>query len=331
MKLVSTLVAVFVPILLGFPVSADAVSQQEKQHVLNAVIGHLRDDYVDPLAGRLAADTLESYMAEGQFDQALDGPRLAELLSHHLQALTGDGHLNVEYSSERLAQNAESDDFSAQEMEKYYGAHLNFGVQAVSRLEQNIGYLDLRVFAPVDWGGDTVAAAMTVLANADALIIDLRNNGGGIGDMADLVASYLFDGGRQPLTGVYDRPTDTLSQRFTQAHVAGKRFGAEKPVYVLISKKTFSAAEALAYNLQALKRATIVGEPSGGGAHPFYYLTISDHFVLWSVTAKSVNPVTQSNWQGTGVTPDVPVPASEALDQAIELVSEHLKNAAQKN
>jgi C-terminal processing protease CtpA/Prc len=166
-------------------------------------------------------------------------------------------------------------------------------------------------------GGDTIAAAMNAIANTDALILDLRHNGGG-SDTVALVASYLFDE-RQPLSGIYDRARDELTQGYTQAYVPGKRFGSSKPVYVLISKRTFSAAEALAYDLQALKRATIVGEPSGGGAHPFEYRRIHPHFVLWSVTRRSVNPITKGNWQGTGVQPDVRVDSGQALEKALEL------------
>ncbi|MEM8564438.1 MAG: S41 family peptidase, partial [Pseudomonadota bacterium] len=206
----------------------------------------------------------------------------------------------------------------------WYGAHRNYGVQRIDRLENNVGYLDLRVFAPLDMGGDTLVAAMNVLADMDAMIIDLRHNGGGMADAADLVASYLFDGGRQPLTGVYDRPTDTLTQRFTQPYVSGRRFGFGKPVYVLQSKDTFSAAEALAYNLQALDRATIVGEVSGGGAHPFEYVPLTDHYVLWSVTARSINPITKGNWQGVGVKPDIEVDADSALGAALA----HLRERA---
>ena len=107
----------------------------------------------------------------------------------------------------------------------------------------------------------------------------------------------------------------------------GEKFGADKPVYVLTSKRTFSAAEALAYDLQALKRAVIVGQPSGGGAHPFEYRRIHPHFVLWSVTQKSVNPITQGNWQGTGVQPDVRVAAELALDTAMDLIRKRLERS----
>lgn len=301
--------------------SAAPLTQETETAVFNAVIAHLERDYVDPDIGERAAAALKRAKADGQLTGQADGRAYAHRLSSLLQTVSGDGHLNVEFT-EASARGPDAD-FGAEEIERYYGAHINFGVQSVSRLDGNVGLLDLRVFAPIEMGAPTVSAAMNTLAHTDALIIDLRNNGGGMGDMADLVASYLFGPERQPLTGVYDRPTDTLTQRFTQAFVPGDRFGPDKPVYVLISSKTFSAAEALAYNLQALDRAIIVGEVSGGGAHPFEYVPIHEHFVLWSVTAKSVNPITKSNWQGVGVQPDILASADNALPAALN----HLKQA----
>ena len=305
--------------------SADVLSEADKQSVIVAVSEHLKSDYVDEDVGRSAARQLEAAWRSDAFKVFEEGEAFAEALSQSIQSWTGDGHLNVEYSKTPLDLDEETDvAFEASEIERYYGAHLNYGVQTASRVHDNIGLLDLRVFAPVEMGGETVTAALTTLAHTDALIIDLRKNGGGMGDMADLVASYLFGPDRQPLTGTYDRPSDKLAQRFTQPFVSGARFGPDKPVYVLISGRTFSAAEALAYNLQALDRATIVGEPSGGGAHPFDYLPIHEHFVLWSVTAKSVNPITGKNWQGVGVQPDIHVNADQALEIAITHVQEIL-------
>ena len=298
---------------------AAELTQADKATVVDAIVAHLETDYVDAPVGQRAADSLRQLSDSGAFDNALSGQAFAESLGSRLQALTGDGHLNVEYSADPVQQTDDGvDAYSASEIERWYGAHLNFGVERIERLENNVGLIDLRVFAPIDMGGATIAAAMNVVAHMDALIIDLRNNGGGIGDMANLVASYVFGPEPQPLTGVYDRPADTLTQRFTQAYVSGARFGPDRPVYVLISRKTFSAAEALAYDLQALERATIVGEPSGGGAHPFEYVPIHPHFVLWSVTARSVNPITGKNWQGVGVQPDIRVPAEQALGQAVK-------------
>jgi C-terminal processing protease CtpA/Prc len=287
--------------------------------VVELVAAHLETDYVDAeLGGAEAASQLRADLEAGMFDQVRDGERFAERVGSRLRELTGDGHLNLEYSAAEISEGEDAqEEFNQEQMERWYGAHINYGVESVERLDGNIGYLDLRVFPPVEMGGDTIIAAMTVLADMDALIIDLRQNGGGIGDTADLIASYLFAAERRPLTGVYDRPTDTLIQRFTQPYVPGKRFGPEKPVYVLISPKTFSAAEALAYNLQALGRARVIGETSGGGAHPFEYLRIHPNYVLWSVTAKSVNPITGTNWQSVGVLPDIQVSSVDALQRAL--------------
>lgn len=295
------------------------ISASDKATVIEAVANHLETDYVEAeLVGMQAAIVLRADFSSGLFEQVSEGSAFAELISARVQELTGDGHLNVEYSEERIDEGNDAQKaFDEGQLERWYGAQVNYGVRRIERLEGNIGYLDLSVFPPIDMGGETVAAALTVLADTDALIIDLRRNGGGIGDTADLVASYLFSSERQPLTGIYHRPSDKVVQRFTQPFVSGKRFGPDKPVFVLISAKTFSAAEALAYNLQALGRATIVGEPSGGGAHPFEYMRVHPHFVLWSVTAKSVNPITGGNWQSVGVQPDIAVKSENALSQAL--------------
>lgn len=297
--------------------SGATVSPQTREQVTAAVIRHLVTDYVEPENGRKAAEALRAALEGGELGRLDDGQAFAEALSRILQEQTGDGHLNVEYSKAAIDLDKPADEgFSAQEMTRWYGPHLNHGVEKIERLEGNVALLDLRVFPPVEMGGDTFAAAMQVVANMDALIIDLRRNGGGAGT-ATLVMSYLFNDEPQPLSGMYDRPTDTLRQNQTLSYVPGKRFGPDKPVYVLTSRRTFSAAEAVAYDLQALGRAVVVGEVTGGGAHPFEYLPVHPHFVLWSVTAKSVNPITGGNWQGVGVQPDIRVAADKALQAAL--------------
>lgn len=305
----------------------DDLDAQAHKDVVHAVTDHLLTSYVETEKGRLAAEALTTALDEGRFRPFAVGEAFAEEISRMLQEHTGDGHLNIEYSREPLDLDQPADEgYSAQEMNRWYGAHLNHGVEKVERLEGNVALLDLRVFPPVEMGGDTLAAAMQVVANMDALIIDLRHNGGGAGTTT-LLMSYLFDDEPRPLSGVYDRPTETLRQNQTLSCVPGKRFGPDKPVYVLTSRKTFSAAEAVAYDLHALGRATIVGETTGGGAHPFEYLPIHPHFVLWSVTAKSVNPITGGNWQGVGVQPDIEVAADDALAAALD----HLRSVTAGN
>lgn len=138
--------------------------------------------------------------------------------------------------------------------------------------------------------GDLAAAAMSLLAQSPALIIDLRLNGGGYDDMTRLLAAYLLDGSRE-MSAEFDRPNGRTTRHFTPTEIPGRRFGARKPVYILVSKRTFSAAEAFAYDLQAMKRAVIVGERTGGGAHPFAYRPVgtatSSHFPKGDLSIRS--------------------------------------------
>jgi hypothetical protein len=221
-------------LMLGNVASAADVSDADRKAVIDAVIAHLDTDYIVPEAGRRGAQRLRKARDGKEFSVAKQGDAFAKQLTELLRESTGDGHLAVEFSETALAENAQQDAaFAAQENERYYGAHVNFGVKKAERLEGNIGLLELTVFPPSNMGGATVAAAMQVIAHTDALIIDLRKNGGG-SDTVALVASYLFDE-QQPLSGIYNRPADKLQQNYTQAYVPGAKFGGAKPVFVLTS------------------------------------------------------------------------------------------------
>jgi C-terminal processing protease CtpA/Prc len=191
----------------------------------------------------------------------------------------------------------------------------NFGFQKVERLPGNVGYIELSGFLPAEVGGDTAAAAMNFVANADALIIDVRKNGGGAPSMVALLCTYLFGPEPRHLNDLYFRPSDSTHQWWTMPYVPGKRF-ENKPVYVLTSKRTFSAAEEFTYNLKTQKRATIVGETTGGGANPGGMRPLGENFVMFVPSGRAINPITKTNWEGTGVTPDVPVTADLALKTA---------------
>jgi len=162
-------------------------------------------------------------------------------------------------------------------------------------------------------GADTVAAAMNFVNNTDALIIDMRSNGGGNPAMVALVCSYLFGAEPVHLNDLYWREGDSTHQWWTLPYVPGKRYGDKRPVYLLTAKRTFSAAEEFTYNLKNLKRATIIGETTGGGAHPGGVFRINEHFGMFVPTGRAISPITKTNWEGTGVTPDISVPADQAL------------------
>jgi C-terminal processing protease CtpA/Prc len=226
-----------------------------------------------------------------------------------------DKHLRVRYSSEPLPDRRGEP--TPEERARFVenARRGNHGFNKLERLAGNVGYLELLGFSGIPEAGATAVAAMNFLANADALIIDLRQNGGGSPAMIGLVTSYLVDD-RVHLNDFYYRERDEMQQFWTWPYVEGRRFGASKPVYVLTSNRTFSAAEEFTYNLKNLKRATIVGETTGGGAHPGGPRRITAHFSIWVPAGRAINPISKTNWEGTGVEPDIKVESKQALKAA---------------
>jgi hypothetical protein len=309
------MIKLFVSALLVGNVSAAPLSPNDRSEVVRSAARLIEERYVDPERAQEIAGKLRD--AESLWVNVTDPQSFADAVTKWLREISGDGHLALSYSEKVLSEQTGEESFSAAEMEKYYGAHLNHGIEKIERLPGNIMLLDLRVFPPPEMAGDVFAAAMTVIAQGDALIIDLRKNGGG-SETANLIAGYLLEGG-QPLSGNYNRPSDRHSANSSPSWVPGRRFGSTKPLYILTSRKTFSAAEAVAYDLQALKRAIIVGEATGGGAHPFEYRRVHPHFAVDLPEGRSINPITKTNWQDVGVQPDIRVSAEQALDKALEL------------
>ena len=306
----------FLILLVIAPVArAASVTAEDRSEILQNAARLIEERYVDAEKGKRIGGELRQ--AGPRWDKIADAKLFAEAITKWLRENSGDGHLGLSYSEKAIPEETGESSFSAAEMEKYYGAHLNHGIEKIERLPGNIILIDLRVFPPPAMAGDVFAAAMTLAAQGDALIIDLRKNGGGA-ETANLVTGYLLDGGK-PLSGTYDRPSDKQTASTSPWWVPGRRFGSTKPLYLLTSRKTFSAAEALAYDLQALKRAVIVGEVTGGGAHPFEYRRVHPHFAVDLPEGRSINPITGSNWQDIGVKPDIAVPADQALDKAIAL------------
>lgn len=310
--------------LSGGTTHAQTLSDTDRAEIIENSAALLRARYVDPELGAELAKRLPH--ASDEWRGISDPEEFARAATTWLRSQSNDGHLSLSYSATAIAADDGEAEFSAAEMERWYGAHLNHGVEKIERLDGNVMLLDLRVFPPPSMAADVIAAAMTVVAQGDALIIDLRKNGGGA-ETANLITGYLLDEGGQPLTGTYNRPDDEHRASTSPSWVPGRKFGGSKPLYILTSRRSFSAAEALAYNLQALGRATIVGEVTGGGAHPFEYRRVHEHFALDLPEGRSINPITGTNWQKVGVQPDVPVAAEEALGKALELALEAISKA----
>ena len=202
----------------------------------------------------------------------------------------------------------------------------NYGFHKVARLPGNVGYIDIRYLTRPSWGsGDTAVAAMNFIANTSALIIDLRKCSGGNPGMVALLSSYLFDGEPIHINDLYWRDEGFTQQYWTLPYVPGNRF-VDKPVYVLISSFTFSAGEEIAYNLKHLERATLIGESTSGGAHPGSPFRLHPHFEAFIPLGRAINPITNENWEGSGVVPDISTSPPQAFDAAYKLALESVIN-----
>jgi hypothetical protein len=291
------------------------LTAEQRGEVIDGVLKKLAESYVFPEKAKEMEKAVRARREKKEYDGITSAKLLTETLTSHLQEVSHDKHLRVMYSHDALPRPRPPSAEDRKRMREMQGKN-NYGFEKVERLDGNVGYLDLRGFLDAEAAGETAAAAMTFLANTDALIIDLRRNGGGSPGMVALLCSYLF-AERKHLNDLAWRGPDGehVEQWWTVPHVAGKRY-LDKDVYILTSKRTFSAAEEFTYNLQALKRAKVVGETTGGGAHPGGPRPINDHFAVWVPSGRAINPITKTNWEGTGVKPDVEVPADQALTTA---------------
>jgi hypothetical protein len=281
----------------------------------------VESQYVFPGIGVELAGLLRANARNGRYAGA-GVPELSALVTDDLQSVNGDLHLRLKHHVEPIP------DLPAEEMMvamiAAQAARSLGGVAAVERLAGPDGATVARVeidplLFPPSMAGDAVSGAMQVAAGADVLILDLRKTLGGDPTMTAFLCGYLFD---EPthLIDIYERVGDRTTQSWTSTDVPGRRFGGTKPVFVLTSAATFSGGEELAFDLQRRGRATVIGERTGGGAHPRTGHRVHPHLELTIPTGRALDPVAGDNWEGTGVCPDVETPAGEALAAALTRV-----------
>ncbi|QCW98858.1 S41 family peptidase [Aggregatimonas sangjinii] len=291
----------------------------EQQTVVDSISSKLHTNYVFPEVAEKMVSSIASKLGNGDYTTILDPQEFAEKLTADIQAISNDKHLRVYFAPGQIAEQRQAvtpeDSLAYLKRSVDNMKRNNFGFKEVKIMTGNIGYLDLRSFSNVAYAGETAVSAMNFLSNTDAIIIDLRYNGGGSPAMIQLITSYLFESDPVHLNNFFWRPSNRNSQTWTLPHVSGTR-SPDTPVYVLTSSGTFSAAEEFSYNLKHLERATLVGETTGGGAHPGGSLVATDRFMVWVPTGRAINPITETNWEGTGVSPHIQVPAADALDVA---------------
>jgi hypothetical protein len=292
-----------------------------RTRVIDGAIARLNEFYVFPEMAKKMGEAVKARQKEGQYDSITDGDVFAKMLTDNFQKVSHDKHLRVNFSPASVPDRPEGPpDAEARVRYRKDMERMNCGFDKVEILSGNVGYLKFGMFADPEVCGPTAVAAMNFLANVDAIIFDLRENGGGDPKMIAFLSTYLFS---EPthLNDLWDRKSDSTHQYWTLPYVPGKRLDG-KPAYVLTSKQTFSGAEEFSYNLKNLKRATIIGETTGGGAHPVSGHRIDDHFMIGVPFARAISPISKTNWEGTGVEPDVKVPAAEALATAQKLAAE---------
>ena len=301
-----------------------------REEVIRMLAQELGKRYVIPDKAREMERMLIERLESGAYDRVSTSMELGEVLTVDLRRIAPDKHLAVRVAPRRpmggpggpqaprggtsRLRRAEAD---SGDVPSLFGEH--------QRYEGNIAYLEIRSFgSPPEDAAAEIETKMSAAADAAALILDLRSNGGGHPLTVARVSSYLFGPKPIHLNTIQWRVPERTNHSYTDPTVPGARFGAKKPIYVLTSKHTFSGGEEFTYNLQALKRATIVGETTGGGAHPGGPVPLLHGLVALVPSGRPVNPVTKTNWEGTGVVPDVTVPADQALETALSLAREKI-------
>jgi C-terminal processing protease CtpA/Prc len=290
-----------------------------RREVIDSLTTVLSDGYYDPSIAKKMVSKINTYYKSGRYDTIKTGRQYADKLTQDLYEVSRDKHLSVEYVNAVQSEEGEANKAKRIKNEMDFRADVNHGFDKIEMLPGNIGLLELRGFLPIDETAAKIDAAMSLLTDADALIIDLRYNRGGHPATVQYFASYLLDSkpvlfntlkwrssaGNQPVkvTRKAIGPGQE-HQSWTLAAVPGPRYD-KKPVYLLIGEMTASGGESFAYSLQALKRATIVGGTSAGAANPGGTDPLTSNFQVFIARGRPTNPITQASWEGVGVKPDV--------------------------
>jgi C-terminal processing protease CtpA/Prc len=309
-----------------------SLTSDVKSQTIDSLETSLRARYVFPETADKAIKNIRVHQKMGDYDKVGDGADFAKLLTAHLNEICKDAHLRVRYSDQTLPERKDRYEPSKAEIEAQnrFVRLSNAQFEKVERMVGNIGYLKFNGFQEPSDMERPVKAAFEFLADTDALIIDLRQNGGGSPEGVRLICSYLFDDKPVHLNDLYFREGNSTTEFWTLKKVAGKRY-LNKDVYLLIGKRTGSGAEEFAYDLKNLHRATLFGENTWGGANPGGMARLNDHFGVFIPVGRAINPYTKTNWEGTGVDPDVRIDPADALKQAHVRAIEKLLAAAKSD
>ena len=293
------------------------VDQADKEKIIREISKLFEEKYVISEVGEKCAKDIILALQSNVYDTLTDAKELAKKLTADLQKMTGDRHIKFRLiEASDLGENQEGSlHHPVRLFRLMQKEHLGF--TRLDWIEGEIGYLEIRRFYNPSEAKEMVISAMNFVAGANAIIIDLRENQGGAGELLPFFCSYFFEELTQ-LSSYYSREDDFTQEFWTFDNFSDKRF-IDVPLYILTSKNTFSAAEMLAYDLKVSHRAILIGDSTGGGAHSVDLFKIDDRFEIYISTSRAIHPFTNSNWEGIGVVPDILVPPETALDTAIVL------------
>jgi Peptidase family S41/N-terminal domain of Peptidase_S41 in eukaryotic IRBP/Glycogen recognition site of AMP-activated protein kinase len=297
----------------------------KRTEVIDSVIAKLNRYYIFPEMAKQMGTHLRKQLVDKKYETVSSESVFADILTAELQKISNDKHLHISFSATILhKQNTNPSEMPESQKEQYAKWLLleNYGIKKLEVLPGNIGYIDFKWFCGTEYSGNTYAAALNYLNHTEALIIDLRGSNGAMSqNVIPFLCSYFFKESTH-LSDFYWREKNETIQTWTQTVVPGEKY-LNKPIYILTSGKTFSGAEELAYDLKQLKRAVLIGETTGGGANGGGTVRLTDHFEIFIPNGRAINPITKTNWEGTGVQPDSMIKSNKALYFAQTLI---LKN-----
>lgn len=312
----------------AFAAADTPLNASARTAIVQQLTREMNANYIEPAVAKRVGSAIARKNADGGYASSSSAQAFSAALAKDLRTFSGDLHFDAKFD-ERFRERgsaagalgrAEADDESIQTVRS------GFGIDKIERLPGNVGYIELREFGPTSLVGPAYTAAMSLLAGADALILDLRRNGGGHPASVAYLMSHFFPlGERRHLNDIYDRPSNKTYQSWTLASVA-ERY--RKPVYVLTSARTASGGEECAYDFQTQKRGTLVGETTAGAANPIRQFNVGHGIVAWIPFGRAINPVTKTSWEHVGVKPDIAVPAAQALQTAHVTILRKLVSSA---
>lgn len=304
-----------------YGISQKKIDENYKKAAVDRICQIINENYVFPDVGEKTSEHLQAQLKAGAFKKIDNDKEFAEALTLEVQSINNDKHMRIQTVPPRKSEDNSNERIIENQLDYLHRKRESVGgFSSVQRLEGNVGYLDYRGFYGMNGSKEVIDSYMYLLETADAIVIDLRKNGGGSPQTVQYLCSFFFDE-HVHLNSLYFRITDETTEYWTLDEVGGEKL-PEVPLFIITSSYTFSGAEEFSYNMKTQKRGVLVGEVTGGGANPGGGFPVNPDLIIFVPSGTAINPITKTNWEGVGVIPDIETTPEEAYDKAIELANE---------